>query len=129
MKLSLRTTPTEDAAQTVNQPRANYEVFERDVLPDEAFVFLNRLVSSEDMIYLEEPHCSIDVWKHEESLWVEIYSAELWATSQVSDAEAKAIIDMLDRGDSFGNCIPTTNREWDAYAPLGNDAPIHQRAT
>ena len=62
-------------------------------------------------------------------VWVEIYSAEVWATSQVSDVEARAIIEMLDRGDSFGNCIPTTNREWDAYAPLGDNAPIQQGET
>ncbi|MCM3874617.1 MAG: hypothetical protein ND895_28315 [Pyrinomonadaceae bacterium] len=129
MKLSLQIISTEDAAQTTVPPSANYEVLERDVLPGEAFDFLNRLVSPQDMIYLEQPRCSIDFWKHDESLWVEIYSAELWATSEVSDTEARAIIDMLDRGDSFGNSIPMTNREWDAYAPLGNNTPTHLAAT
>jgi hypothetical protein len=88
------------------------------VLPDEAFAFLNRLVCPQDMIYLEESHCSIDFWKHDGSLWVEIYSAELWATSEVSESEASAIIEIVNRRGSFGNSIPSTSREWDAYAPL-----------
>jgi len=116
-------------AQTGAQPGASYEVFEREASPDEAAAFLDRLVSSEDMIYLEDPACSVDVWKHDGSLWVEIYSAKLWATSQVSDPEVIAIINVLDGGGSFGNRIPNTNREWDAYAPLGDNAPIPLAAT
>jgi hypothetical protein len=120
MKLSLRTASNGNSAQSLTA--SNYEVFEREVSPDEAFAFLAKLVSPEDMIYLEKSGRSVDVWKYEESLWVEICSAQLWATSHVSEAEAVAIIDMLDSGHSFGNCIPITNREWDAYAPLGDMA-------
>jgi hypothetical protein len=118
MKLSLRVIATNAPAQT-----GNYEVFEREVYPEEAFEFLGRLVSSQDIVQLEEPHGSLDFWKHEDSLWMELSTDALWATSQVNEIEAKAIIDMLARKESFGYCIPTTTREWDAYAPL-DDALI-----
>jgi hypothetical protein len=118
MKISLRAMATDASAQT-----GNHAVFEREVWPDEAFQFLSRLVSPQDIIYLEESHGSLNFWKHEGCLWMELYTTTLWATSQVNEIEAKAIIDMLARGDKFSYCIPTTKREWDAYAPL-DDALI-----
>lgn len=120
MKLSLRTNATNAPAQT-----GHYEVFEREVDPEEAFEFVSRLVSPQDIIYLNEPHGSLDFWKHEGSLWMELNTDMLWATSQVNEIEAKAIIKMLAWEESFGYCIPTTEREWDAYSPR-DDAPIQQ---
>ena len=63
MKISLRAMATDASAQT-----GNYEVFEREVWPDEAFEFLSRLVSPQDIIYLEESHDSLDFWTRRFSL-------------------------------------------------------------
>ena len=123
MKLSLRTLTSEP----MNTPK--YEIFKRNVSTDEAFALLGRLASPQDIIYLEAGTGSIDFWKHEGRLWVEIYSNQLWATSEVDAHEAKRIIEMLDCDETFGNYIPVTDREWDAYAPLGDNVPVCQGAT
>jgi len=44
----------------------NHEVFEGEVNSEEAFTFLGKLVSSQDIIYLAEPHGSLDFWRHED---------------------------------------------------------------
>jgi hypothetical protein len=123
MKLSLRTTAASDPT------KSNYEIFERDVSTDEAFELLGRLASPQDIIYLETSTGSLDLWKHEGSLWVEVYRDELWATSEVNSDEARCIIEMLERDDAFCNCKPFTNREWDAYAPLGDNVSVQKDAT
>jgi len=123
MKLSLRTTAARAPA------KSNYEILERDVSTDEAFELLGRLASPQAIIYLETSTGSLDLWKHEGSLWVEVYRDELWATSEVNSDEAKCIIEMLERDETFGYCKPVTNREWDAYAPLGDNLPVRQDAT
>ncbi|HXD32981.1 MAG TPA: hypothetical protein VN643_17790 [Pyrinomonadaceae bacterium] len=114
MKLSLRTEPIDEKAHT-----ANYEISNREVSVSEALSFLNRLVSQDTMLYLETPQCTVDIWKFEGAFWVEIYRADFWATSEVSELEARAIIEIAERDSCFGNNIPTSNREWDAYALIG----------
>lgn len=71
MKFSLQTIGTREPAET-----ANYEIFKHDVSTDKAFALLSRLVCPQDIIYLETNNSSVDFWKEEESLWVEIYSGE-----------------------------------------------------
>jgi hypothetical protein len=121
MKLTLYSFKSDVPREKICQPGVEYEVFESEVRPDEVFAFFDRLVYPRDSFYLEVPECSLDFWKHEQAIWVEITSAEFWATSEVSCDEAKAIIETLYRGEMFGSRIPTASREWDAYALLGTN--------
>lgn len=118
MKLTLHCFKSNIPREKVCQPGVEYEVFDIEVGPDQAFSFFDRLIFPRDSFYLEASmDYLVDFWKHEKSIWVEVTGSEFWATSEVSLDEAKAIIDSLDRGERFGNLIPTTMREWDAYTP------------
>ena len=121
MKLTLYSFKSNVPQEKVCQPGVEYQTFEADVGPDEAFAFFGRLGFPRDSFSLEAPECSLDFWKHEQAIWVEVTSPGLWATSEVSCDEAKAIIGALYRGEVFGGRIPATGREWDAYALPGAD--------
>ena len=111
MKLTLHSFKSDVPREKVCQPGIEYEVFDSEVEPDEALPFFDRLIFPRDYL--------VDFWKHEQSVWVEITGEDFWATSEVSLDEAKAIIHSLHRGDRFGNEIPVTKREWDAYTAAG----------
>jgi hypothetical protein len=128
MKLALYSFKSDLPREKVCQPGVEYEVFESDVGSDEAFAFFDKLNYPRDSFYLEAAECSLDFCKHEQAIWVEITSAEFWATSEVSCDEAKAIIETLYRGEMFSSHIPATSREWDAYALLGADRPADNAA-
>ena len=128
MKLTLHSFDSDVPLEKVCLPGVEYQSIEVEVGPDEAFAFFDQLVYPRDSFYLEVSECSLDFWKHEQSIWVEITSAEFWATSEVNGNEAKAIIETLYCGEMFGNHIPKTSREWDAYALLGMKSPVNQTA-
>ena len=116
MKLTLHSFRYDVPLEKVCQPGVDYEVFESQVEPEQVLHFLNSLVLPRDSFHLDAAtDYLVDFWKHEQSVWVEITCKTFWATSEVSIDEARAIIDCLHRGESFGNCIPATEREWDAY--------------
>ena len=52
------------------------------------------------------------------SLRVEVddYESGLWADTEVDLGIATEILRMAFAGESFGEAIPTTDREWDAYS-------------
>lgn len=115
MKLTLYSFKSDVPREKVCQPGIEYEVFDSEVEPDEALPFFDRLIFPRDSFCLEGTDYLVDFWKHEQSVWVEITGTDFWATSEVSLDEAKATIHSLHRGDRFGNEIPVTKREWDAY--------------
>jgi hypothetical protein len=119
MKLILHSFNSDVPPEKVCQPGVEYQSLETEVGPNEACAFFDQLVYPRDSFYLEVPECSLEFWKHEQAIWVEITSAEFWATSEVNDNEAQLIIDTLYRGGVFGSHIPKTSREWDAYSLLG----------
>ena len=100
MKLTLHSFKSEVPSEKTCLPSVDYQVFESsDVGPDEVFTFFDKLIYPRDSFYLEVPGYLLDFWKYEQSIWVEITSAEFWATTQVSCDEAKAIIETLYRGE------------------------------
>ena len=128
MKLTLHSYESDVPAKKSYEPGVDYQVFESDVGPDEAISYLDKLIYPRDSFYLEMPEYLLDFWKHEQSIWVEVAGADLWAISEVSRDEAKATIEMLQRRERLGGTIPTTCREWDAYALLGEGEPAHDAA-
>jgi hypothetical protein len=123
MKLTLHSFTSDVPREKICQPGVDYQVYETDVTPEEALTFFDRLSYPRDGFYLEVPECLLNFWRREQSIWVEVTSAEFWATAEVSSEEAKAIIEALYLGEKFGSHIPTANREWDAYAILGTGLP------
>ncbi len=128
MKRTLHTFESEVPREKIGQPGLDYQVLECEVGSHEAYAFIDRLIFARDIVYLEGQRGSLDFWKHDQSLWTELTSANIWATSEVSHDEARAIIEMLDRGEGFGSHIPTTTREWDAYALLETESAVQDAA-
>lgn len=126
MKLTLHSFKSDVPREWVCQPGVEYQVFESDVGPDEALTFFDRLIYPRDSFYLEVPEYIVNFRRHQGVSWVEITGADLWATSEVSLEEAKAIMEALHRGEMFGSHIPATDREWDAYGFLDGDEPAPQ---
>ena len=123
MKLTLHNFVSDPPREKICQAGVDYLVHECDVSAEEAFAFFDRLVRPRDRFSLEAPDCSLDFWKDGQAIWVEVTCAELWATSEVSLGEARAIIEALYRAEVFGSHIPRTTREWDAYS-LPGDSPM-----
>lgn len=118
MKLILHSFRTQVPLEKTCEAGVDYDVMTvNEVQRDEVLPFLDKLILPRDIFYLEDTDYSLDCWKHEGSIWVEIYVNDyFWATSEVSVDELKAIIDSLHRKDQMGKQIPTTQREWDACA-------------
>jgi len=124
MKLTLHIFESDFPREKICQAGLDYRILECEVGPHEAYTFIDRLIFARDIVYLEGQGGSLDFWKHDQSLWTELTSDDIWATSEVSHDAARAIIEMLDRGERFGSRIPTTTREWDAYALLETNSPV-----
>ena len=127
MRLTLYSFNSDVPLEKICQAGVEYQVYEADVTPQEALSYLDRLIYPRDNFYLDTPECLLDFSIDEQSIWVEVTSAEFWAVSEVSRGEAQAIIEALDRSETFSNHIPTTNREWDAHAVLGRDGTAGHR--
>jgi hypothetical protein len=123
MKLTSHSFDSDVPPEKICQPSVDYQVFETDMTAAAALTSFDRLIRPRDCICLETPACRLDFWKHEGAISAEVTSAEFWATSKISLAEAQAIIETLDRGGDFTSRIPASNREWDTYAFLGKDVP------
>jgi hypothetical protein len=128
MKLTLYNYVSDVPPKKRYKPGVDYQVFEFDVGPDEALAYFDRLIYPRDMFCLEVPEYLLDCWKYEDSIWVEVAGADLWATSEVSGVEARAVFEMLDRGERLSGRMPVTRREWNAYALLGEDKLVHDAA-
>ena len=123
MKLTLHSFKSDVPREKVCQPGVEYLVSGYDVGPDEALDFFDRLVYPRDSFHLEVPEYVLDFWRYEGAIWVEVWGAYFWATSEVSLEEAKAIIEALDRGEEFTGRIPAAGREWDAYSIAEGERP------
>ncbi|MCA1614236.1 MAG: hypothetical protein LC800_08875 [Acidobacteria bacterium] len=49
------------------------------------------------------------------SLWVEVVGDDFWAVSRIDLTAGAEIIRLASAGSPFGERVPTTGREWDAY--------------
>lgn len=126
MKLTSHSFTSDVPPEKICRPGVEYQVRETDVTPDEALAFFGELLRPRDSFYLETPECLLHFWKHERAIWVEVTSPGLWATSEVSLAEAQAIIEAVDRGVGLDGRIPAGGREWDAYSlPWGGTPDSH----
>jgi len=98
----------------------DFEELEIEVDCTEAKELLRQLTLQRDSVYLDVGNSSVFFnMESDAGLWVEITSDTLWATSDIDIDIAEQIIEHAYEGKDFTKHIPTTNREWDAYAFIG----------
>lgn len=105
-------TPSSDLLQEDKERSEKYELGLAD-----AILLLQRLRSSHGRISFKGESCTADfTLDRKELLELEITCDDsFWAISEVNDTEAESILGMLYRGEDFGELIPGTDREWDAW--------------
>ena len=105
-------TPSSDLLEEDKDRTEKYELRLAD-----AILLLQRLRSSRGRISFKGESCTADVTlDREELMELEITCDDsFWAISEVDDSEAESIVGMIYRGEDFGELIPGTEREWDAW--------------
>ena len=107
------------------QKSIDYLLHEFDVGSKDAFYFLQELINSSDRrdsLMVESSSCFLDFnVAPDGALWVEVYGNNgLWAISEINLKIGEEILKIAQAGKDFGEIIPTTDKNWDAYTPLGN---------
>jgi hypothetical protein len=102
------------------QEGADYLRHDFDVGFDEALYLLEELKNHRSSLWVDAPACSLNFYiESDDSLWVEIYGNNgLWAVSEIDLGVGSEILRIAFDGGNFGEYIPTTNREWDAYSGI-----------
>ena len=102
------------------QQGKDYLESEAEVDEGETILLLRRLRPSRSRILLQGETCTAEFHlEPNREISVEIMNITdgFWSISEVSESEAESIIRMASRGEAFGQLIPGTNREWDAWGP------------
>lgn len=99
------------------QEGKDYTDHDDELVVEDALLLLQQLRSSTSRIFLKGESCTADFeLKRDGSITAELTSLNgFWAISEVSDSEAESIIRRLYGGEDFGELIPGTEREWDAW--------------
>ena len=86
---------------------------------DDTLYLLTNLNNHRSSLLVTVPKVHLHYYiEYDGSLRVEVddYETGLWADTEVDLGIATEILRMAFAGQSFGEIIPTTNREWDAYS-------------
>ena len=85
---------------------------------DDTLYLLKELKNERCRLSIQTPKHSLCFFiDSEENLWVDLDDiSSLWAQSEVSLEAATEIIRIAFAGGDFDELIPTTDKEWDAYA-------------
>jgi hypothetical protein len=102
------------------QEGVDYLCQEFDLELKDAVFLVRELRNHRSGLSVEGIKSSVEFYiESDDSLRVEIYGDDgFWSDTEVDSEIASEILRMVDTGESFGNFIPTTEREWDAYAPV-----------
>lgn len=106
-------TPTTGYLQAGN----DYSEYEAEFDQEDAILLLRRLHPSRSCVLFKGATSTAEFHLQPDRLInLEISSLNaFWAISEVSDSEAESIIRTLYGGEDFGELIPGTKREWDAW--------------
>jgi len=87
-------------------------------LKDTLYLF-SELKNHRSRLSIQGPTSSVEFYlEGDGSVRSEIYGDNgLWADTQVDFEIAREILRMVYAGECFSNLVPTTEHEWDAYAP------------
>ena len=85
---------------------------------DDTLYLLKELKNERSRLSMQTPKTSLLFFiDRENNLWVDLDDvSSLWAQSEVSLEAATEIIRIAFAGGEFNELIPTTDKEWDAYA-------------
>lgn len=112
-------TQFEGDTATKGYPQAgkNYTEYEAEFDQEDAILLLRRLRPSRSRVLFRGATSTAE-FHLEPGRVINLEISNLtafWAISEVSDSEAESIVRMLYRGEDFGEFIPGTEREWDAW--------------
>ncbi len=101
------------------QEGVDYLCHDFDFGVEETLYLIQELKSDRSRVFVTGPTSALNFHFDRESLWVEIDDVTgLWAVSEIDLELAAAILRIAAEGTGFGEHIPTTDREWDAYSGL-----------
>lgn len=100
------------------QEGVDYLSHEFDVELKDAVYLLGELKNHRSRLSIQGPISSAEFYiESDGSLRTEIYGDDgFWSDTEVDFEIGSAILRMVYASECFGNLIPTTEREWDAYA-------------
>ena len=102
------------------QEGVDYLCQEFDFELKDAVYLLSELKNHRSSLSVQGDNSSVEVYVESDgSLRVEVYGDDgFWSDTEVDFAIASEILRMVHTGEGFGNLVPGTQREWDAYAPV-----------
>ncbi len=122
MKITVTEFKSEASSEGTLKEGHDYTEYEDELDEQEALLLLERLRASRSRLLIDGPNrTAIFDLSTDGTINVEILSVtdDFWAISEVSAVEAQLIIKVIHAGGNFGEFIPETNRQWDAYGPAG----------
>ena len=100
------------------QRGVDYLEHEFDLGFDDTLYLLKELKPDRDSLSLQSSDHTVRFYfESDQTLWVEVDDINgLWAVSEINLDVGTAILRIAFDGGKFGEHIPTTDREWDAYS-------------
>jgi hypothetical protein len=101
------------------QEGVDYLCHEFDLELKDAVYLIGELKNHRSSLSVQGANSSVEFYvEGDGTLRVEIYGDDgFWSDTEVEFGIASEILRMVYVGEIFGSLIPTTQREWDAYAP------------
>lgn len=124
MKVSYTIFSQNTPVRNLYQQSIDYIRHDFDLKLDDAFFLLKELAKSTDCrnsLWVETSSSALDFHLAEDNtLWVEVYGDNngLWAISEIDLTIGEEILKIAFEGKDFGEVMPTTNKNWNAYTPL-----------
>jgi hypothetical protein len=116
MKVTLSRYEEGVPARSLYRKGVDFHETEFDVGCAEAAALLAGLKGHRSNLGVETPNSYLCFYiERDGSLWVEVVGDEFWAISEIDLTTGAEIIRLASEGSPFGERIPTTAREWDAY--------------
>ena len=120
MKVSYTHFSPNAPVRNLYQEGADYLRHDFDFGFEDALYLLKELKNHRSSLWVDVPACGLNFYiESDGSLWVEIYGNNgLWAVSEIDLVVGTEILRIAFDGGEFGEHIPTTSREWDAYSVI-----------
>ncbi|HEV8371130.1 MAG TPA: hypothetical protein VGQ39_24515 [Pyrinomonadaceae bacterium] len=117
MKVTLKQFSAAAPLRERYQEGVDYLSQEFDLELNDAVYLMGELKNHRSSLSVQGGNNSAEFYvESDSSLRVEIYGDDgFWSDTEVDFEKASEILRMVHTGESFGNLIPTTQREWDAY--------------
>jgi hypothetical protein len=122
MKVSFTNFGLNVPEKNLYQQGIDYLQHDTDLEFDDVLFLLKNLKNHRSHVWIDTPSASLDFYiEFDNTLWVELYgnnNSVSWAVSEIDFNIGEEILKMAFAGCDFGNKIPNTGREWDAYSGI-----------